>query len=328
MQLEAIKVFCDLVGMRSFSKAAKANGKSQPAISRIVKELEKRLRGQLIDRSHRPLQLTPLGQAYYEGCKRLLEQYLELEASLLKASPALALDVRVAAIYSVGLGDMGQYVERFEAAHPHVRVRVDYLHPARVYEHVRDGTADFGLVSFPRRSRDLALQSWRDEEMVVACTPDHPLAGRDAVRPEQLNGEKYVAFDSGLDIRREVDRFLSEHGVSVDVVHEFDTIENIKQGIIEGGTGLALLPEPTIRKEVQAGTLRVLRLEGDRLVRPIAIIHRRRTPPGSAAQDFINLLRSNGTHPPQDTAAAPAGNGAPHDKNGACHSSPQTLLSS
>ena len=60
MQLEAMKIFCDLATLRSFSKAAAANERSQPAVSRIVHELEKRLGGKLIDRSHRPLLLTPL----------------------------------------------------------------------------------------------------------------------------------------------------------------------------------------------------------------------------------------------------------------------------
>src|SRR5438045_9515384 len=113
MQLETIKVFCDLINLRSFSKAAEANELSQPTVSRLVHQLEERLGGQLIDRSKRPLQLTPLGQAYYAGCKRLLEQYIELEASLRRDHAGLALMVRVAAIYSVGPWDMGQYVERF-----------------------------------------------------------------------------------------------------------------------------------------------------------------------------------------------------------------------
>src|SRR5262245_2815193 len=220
MQLEAIKVFCDLATLRSFSKAAAANDRSQPAVSRIVHELESRLKGQLIDRSRRPLQLTPLGQAYYEGCKRLLEQYLELEASLLRAPPALAFTVNVAAIYSVGLGDMGQFVERFEALRPHARVHIDYLHPDLVYERIHDGSADFGLVSFPRQSRELTVLPWREEEMVLACPPAHPLAALPAVRLAQLEGQKYVAFDHGLAIRREVDRFLRDHGVAVEPVLE------------------------------------------------------------------------------------------------------------
>src|SRR5262245_36643799 len=153
MHLESLKVFCDLASFRSFSKAAEANHLTQPAVSRLVHQLEKRLGVQLVDRSHRPLQLTPLGQAYHEGCKDLLERYLELEASIRRARPRLAITVRVAAIYSVGLGDMGGFVKRFEAQHPYVKVHVDYAHPNQVYERVLDGTAEFGLVSFPRKSR-------------------------------------------------------------------------------------------------------------------------------------------------------------------------------
>lgn len=306
MQLEAIKVFCDLASLRSFSKAAAANAKSQPAVTRIVHELERRLGGQLIDRSHRPLQLTPLGQAYYEGCKRLIEQYAELEASLMRAPPALAISIHVAAIYSVGLGDMGQYVERFEELHPHAKVHLDYLHPDQVYERIHEGAADFGLVSFPRTGRDLVVLPWRDEEMVVACCPKHPLANRPGIRLTELDGEKFVAFEKGLIIRREVDRFLREHNVDVEVVLEFDNIENIKKGI-EIGAGVALLPEPLLRQEVQAGSLRALHLQGDRLVRPLGIIHRKKPSPGSAVQDLIDLLRGKTEEPTK-----PQANGDPY----------------
>src|SRR5713226_527531 len=110
MHPESLKMFCDLVRLRSFSKAAAANETSQPTVSRLVHQLEERLGGELIDRSKRPLQLTALGQAYYDGCKGLLDRYIELEASLRGGNGHMAIAVRVAAIYSVGLWDMGQYI--------------------------------------------------------------------------------------------------------------------------------------------------------------------------------------------------------------------------
>ena len=149
----------------------------------------------------------------------------------------------MAAIYSVGLWDMSQNVERFQTEHPHAKVHFDYLHPHQVYEHVQDGTADLGLVSFPGRLKGLTVLPWREEEMVVACSPGHPLARRQVVAPRQLEGAKYIAFDTGLDIRREVDHFLAGQGIEVDVVLEFDNIENIKNAI-EIGAGLAILPRP------------------------------------------------------------------------------------
>ncbi len=296
MQLETIKVFCDLISLRSFSRAAEANELSQPTVSRLVHQLEQRLGGPLIDRSRRPLQPTALGQAYYEGCKRLLQQYTELEVSLRQAQHERTLTVRVAAIYSVGLGDMGHYVERFQADNPHAKVQMEYLHPDQVYQRVRGEMADLGLVSFPSRSRELTVLPWREEEMVVACAPGHALARFRTVNPARLDGEKVVAFDRGLVIRRKVDRFLHSQGVKTDVAFEFDNIENIKKAV-EVGAGFALLPEPTIRQEVQAGTLLGLRLQGARMVRPLGIIHRRQPQLGSATLAFIDLLRTNGAEP-------------------------------
>src|SRR2546421_11789022 len=115
MQIESLKVFCDVARLRSFSQAAQSQVPlpiTQSAASQVVSNLENRLGVQLIDRSTRPLQLTPLGQKYYEGCTALLEQYVELEASIRTAHAQLAGTVRVAAIYSVSLSDLGQLVQR------------------------------------------------------------------------------------------------------------------------------------------------------------------------------------------------------------------------
>src|SRR3954447_24431780 len=139
MQFESLKVFCDVARHRSFSQAAQVNAITQSAASQVVSQLEKRIGVQLIDRSTRPLQLTPLGQTYYDGCRLLLEQYTELEATIRTAQAQLAGTVQVAAIYSVGLGDLGQYVHKFKAEHPEVTVHLEFLHPDRVYEKVRDG---------------------------------------------------------------------------------------------------------------------------------------------------------------------------------------------
>jgi DNA-binding transcriptional LysR family regulator len=311
MQLESLKLFCDVVRNESFSRAAAANNVTQSAVSQVVSQLEKRLGVVLIDRS-RPLRVTAKGAIYYEGCRHLVEQYMELEASIRNAPPEMPVTVQVAAIYSVGLGDMGQYVERFEAQYPYARVQVDYLHPDQVKEKVRDGTADFGLISFPPKSRELRILPWREEEMLLTCSPQHPLARYPAIRPEQLSGEKYVGFSKDLTIRRKVDQFLRLHAVTVEVAPELDNIESIKKAI-EESAGVALLPEPTLRREVQAGTLVAIPLERCRFVRPLGIILRRHHKLSSTAERFIDLLQHPGqaASPNGAQKGAPAGNVQP-----------------
>ena len=289
MDLAYLKVFRDLGQLASFSKAAEKNHLSQSAVSQIVDLLEKRLGVDLVDRSERPLKLTAPGRTFAEGCQSLLDQYGELKAAVRNEHDQLEATVRVAAIYSVGLGDMGEYIERFSAQHPLAKVEIAYLHPNRVYERLQNGSADVGLVSFPRKSRKFEIIPWREEEMVLVCSPNHPLAAMRSVRPIDLADQAYVGFDQHLVIRKKVDRFLREHGVSVDVSIEFDNIETIKKAI-EVGAGVALLPEPTVRREVEGGSLIAVHLTGTRLVRPLGIVHRRGRRLGSMARRFIALL--------------------------------------
>jgi DNA-binding transcriptional LysR family regulator len=330
LHLKSLEVFCDVARLESMSQAAAAHRLTQSAASQIVRQLEKRLGAQLINRAIRPLQLTPLGRIYYEGCKRLLEQYQDLEASIRGARTGVGATVLVAAIYSVGLGDMNLYVERFVAEHPEVNIPIKYVHPKEVYARVLAGTADLGLISFPRRSRELMVVPWRNEEMVLACPPSHPLAREVFIRPPQLQGEKYVGFDKNLVIRRQVDRFLRDQGVTVDVVMEFDNIENIKKALMETEEGVALLPEPTLRREAEAGALAALPLAGARLVRPLAIIHRRNQTLSSTARGFLDLLQqTNETEASSrpDARQAAGDNGSPmrspsdqRSRNGAARS--------
>src|SRR5438477_2939718 len=178
MHIKALEVFCDAARKLNFSKAAEDYDLTQSAVSQIVSQLEERLGVQLFVRFPRPLKLSEAGKTFYEGCRRVLAEYRELEESVRREESIRVTNVRVAAIYSVGLGDMGKHVERFQTVYPQARIHVEYLHPDRVYERVLDGTVDFGLVSFPRKLRELVAHSWRDEEMVLACAPRHALAGR------------------------------------------------------------------------------------------------------------------------------------------------------
>ena len=294
MQLEWLKIFCDVVRWASFSRGAEENAISQSSASQAVHQLEVRLGVKLIDRSKRPLVPTAHGRVYYEGCKDLVGRYQEVESRVraLEDDRNVVGTVRVASIYSVGMTHMSRCVKRFEEAYPGANVRVEYLHPTRVVESVQEGGPELGLISFPRKWPGLRTISWRDEEMVLAVHPGHPFAGRGAVEVAELVGETFVGFDAGLPIRRAIDKFLRRHDVHVQVALEFDNIENIKRAV-EIPSGVAILPEPTLAREVEAGTLASVRFRDLRLTRPLAIIHRRGDPLGPTASRFVELLKGD-----------------------------------
>jgi DNA-binding transcriptional LysR family regulator len=276
---------------RSFSRAAEENGISQSGASQVVNQLERSLGTKLIDRSKRPFSLTPEGEIYYSGCRKLVERYFTLEERIRTLHDEVAGRVRVASIYSVGLHHMHQYLHQFLGQYPKANVRLEYLHPHRVYDAVENDQADLGLVSYPKPSRTIKAIGWRQEPMVLVCSPTHRFARRQRVALEEVAGEAIVGFDADLTIRREIDRVLHQHRDDLRVVMEFDNIETIKRAV-EIDAGVSLLPAPTVVREVETGTLVAVPLESDELVRPLGIICRRGKDLGVTARRFIELLRS------------------------------------
>ena len=306
VNLKSLKVFCDIVSRRSFSRAAEVNGISQSGASQVVSHLESRLGVQLIERSKRPLVPTREGQVFYDGCRKLIARYDALEDEVRTLHHDVAGRVRVAAIYSVGLHHMSRYVQEFMSRHPKANVRLEYLHPERVLELVEQGQADIGIISYPRSSRVIEAEPWREEPLVLVCAPNNALAGRVQFSLAELDGQRMVGFDPGLVIRHEIDRVLAAHDVEPDVVMEFDNIETIKRAV-EIDAGVALLPEPTLGRELAAGTLCAVRIVGDDLVRPLGIIHARGKPLGPTARRFVDLLHDHA----RDASLAPASTDTP-----------------
>jgi DNA-binding transcriptional LysR family regulator len=291
MHLRFLKIYCDIVDLASFSRAAKANDVSQSNASQVVHHLEEHLGVRLIDRSRRPFVVTPEGQKFHEGCRVIVQRYDDLEREVRSLHEAAEARLTVASIYSVGLAHMSRYLRQFLAAHPKADVRLEYVHPHRVYETVDQGQADLGLVSYPEESASLAALPWRNERIVLVCHPQHAFTRRRSVSLDMLQGESFVAFQPGLKIRDEIDRVLAVHRVSVRVALEFDNIETMKRAI-EIGSGVSLLPEPTIVREIESGTLVQIVVEGEPIVRPLGIIRRRDRELSTTARDFIQLLQS------------------------------------
>jgi DNA-binding transcriptional LysR family regulator len=320
MHIRFLKIFCDIVQLASFSRAAEANGISQSNASQVVHQLEERLGVRLIDRSKRPFVLTPEGQRFHEGSRVIVQRYDDLEREVKSLHAAVEARLTVAAIYSVGLAHMSRFQREFLAANPRADVRLEYLHPDRVYEAVENGQADLGLVSYPEASATLAAINWRSEPMVLVCHPQHPLAGRTSVSLASLADQPLVAFQEGLKIRSEIDHVLAERRISVRVELEFDNIETIKQAI-EVGAGVSLLPQPTIARELAMGTLAMVAIDGQPLSRPLGIIHRRDRKLSETADRFVVMLQSQGVDE-LESLPSPTLTPGKADGNGAANETP------
>jgi len=289
MNLETLRLYCDVVRSNSFSLGAAANRVSQSAASQAIRQLEEDLGVQLIDRTKRPFGMTREGSVFFEACQEIVERLENVRAELTANRARVEGVVRVAVIYSVGLEDMGWYTERFTALHSRARIRLAYLHPDEVVEAVLSDRADLGILSFPSPHRSLTTLPWRSEAMVLVCPPGHPLASRIRVAASEISEYPFVAFDRSLAIRRAIDRALRKQAVRANVAMHFDNIETIKQAITTQAC-ISILPQPSVRREVEEGVLAEVPIELGGLTRPIGIVHRRQRELGPTTRSLLEFL--------------------------------------
>jgi DNA-binding transcriptional LysR family regulator len=288
---ENIKLFRDIAQSHSFSRGAELNGLSQSAASQHVQELERALNVELLDRSTRPLAVTPAGRLYLEFCRDILRRKDDFETALQRLREEVEGTLRVASIYSVGLSEMVELEREFARRQPEARLEVQYLRPERIYDAVLAGESDLGLISYPEARRDITVIPWRKEDMVLAVAPAHPLAQTGgSISPRALSGTDFIAFDDDLPIRRHLDKFLKEHGVAVNVALHFDNIQMIKEAVTHN-VGISIMPFRTMREDIAQGRLAAVRIADATLFRPLGIIHRKKKRFHGVAQAFMDLLR-------------------------------------
>ena len=290
MQIESLKVFCDLTETESFTKAAQVNGVTQSAVSQTISSLERQFKSLLIERSKKNFRLTAEGEVLYEYSKQILQTYDALHSKLQEIKDIISGNIRVATIYSIGLHILPAYLKKFLKSYPTVNVHVEYRRPDQVYEDVLGNVVDLGLVAYPSRDPKLEIVPIKKDPLVLICHPQHPLAKNKSVKFKALNGLKFVSFDRDIPTRKALDKILKDHGVSVEHAMEFDNIETVKRAV-EIDSGVAIVPQETIRQEVASQTLAAVRLEEGDYSRSLGIIYKKNKVLSPAIKQFIALLK-------------------------------------
>lgn len=274
MQLETLKMFCDVVETGSFSRAAQLNHVTQSAVSQQIRALENRYEQKLLSRSARQVTPTPAGERLFRGCKEILARFSEVEQEIREQSSEVQGTTTVSTIYSVGLHELRNVQKQLLKTHPKVNMRLNYRRNDQVYDDVILGAAEIGIVAYPQPRAGVDIHPFRDDKLAVVCAPNHALAGKSKVSLTALSGVPFIAFDREAPTRKALDRLFREKNLDVEPVMEIDNIETIKRAV-EMGIGVAILPVATVASEVSQGTLMSKPFAEGPVSRPIGLLIRK-----------------------------------------------------
>jgi DNA-binding transcriptional LysR family regulator len=290
VHIETLKVFCDVVETGSFSMAASQNFITQSAVSQQLRTLESKYHCKLLERGRSGAKPTPAGDILYRASREILEKYREIETQLQESAKVVSGSLRVAIVYSVGLHELPPYLKEYLREFPQVNVHVEYSRPNKIYDDAIAGRIDLGIVAYPAKHPQVTVIPFREDRLVLVVAPNHPFSSLRKINIGRLDGETFVGYERDISTRKALDQLFKEHNVNVRYAGEYDNIETIKRAV-EIEQGIAIIPLASVQHELEHGTMKVVHLSDEALLRPLGIIHKKGRHLSPAAVKFIDVLR-------------------------------------
>jgi DNA-binding transcriptional LysR family regulator len=204
METRRLEAFVILVDAGGFRQAAEELFITQPALSQQIARLELDVGVKLVDRSTRPISVTPAGREFYFRCRRVLDAMSEVETLLDDTRSARFGRVRVGTVPALLFGSPARAVGSFKKEHPGTDVTLRNVPTVQLLEEFEGGDLDICLLLSRPDLKGVSTLDLFEEQMLVCLPEDHPLAEFEEISFEQLKGERILqvprsAFPEGFD---------------------------------------------------------------------------------------------------------------------------------
>lgn len=250
--LRQLEIFLAAAHQQNITRAAQSMNMSQSAASSALKEFEQQFDLQLFDRIGKRLQLNEQGRLIRPKAEALLAQALDLEQALIQHAEAGPL--KVGATLSIGnylaVGIMANMMKE----EPSATVSLEVANTSDISQKVLNYELDIGLIEGELQHKELDVIPWRDDELVVFCSPNHPLAKVDQASDEDLTEAEWILREPGSGTRQAFDRAM--HGIlpKLKVNLELQHTEAIKRAV-EANLGIGCLSKITLQDAFLRGNL-------------------------------------------------------------------------
>ena len=295
MDLRALEVFCKIIELRSFSRAAEAALLTQPTVSGHIKTLEAELGLRLFDRAGKTVMPTRAGEILYGYARRILTLREEARQAINQHRGGLTGHLALGASTIPGAYILPSLAAGFKRGHPEVTMSVHISGSRDIVRGVIDGTCEVGMVGARFEEARVHYETFTRDELVLAVPPAHPWARRRTVHLSELAGQPFILRERGSGTRKVMEQALIDHGLdpaSLHVVLEVTGNEAVREAL-KAGAGISVLSRRAIEDEIRHKMVAALRFHGVKVVRDVLLVTHKSRSRSPLAKAFLSFLEQS-----------------------------------
>ncbi|ASK62349.1 LysR family transcriptional regulator [Virgibacillus phasianinus] len=255
MEIRQLITFRTVALTLNFTRAAEALNYVPSNVTMQMKALEEELDTQLIDRLGKQIVLTDAGKRFLFHAEKVLNSLDEAQLAM-KENDELTGTLTISANEVLCSYRLPAVFRSFRSRYPGIRLIFRPFGNDQLKPSLYEGRTDIVfMLEEPVRSTNLSIEPLMEEPFRLLVAPDHPLAKKANLHPEDFQGEPFLLTEKGCTYRTLFDRSLEQQGVNEGITNlEFTSAEAIKQCAI-AGIGIAFLPEIAVKAELERGEL-------------------------------------------------------------------------
>ena len=305
MEMKRLEIFCRVVELKSFTRAAEASLLTQPTVSENIRLLEEELEEKLLDRLGREVLPTPAGEILYRYARDILQLRDEVRQALTDYRGRLAGALLIGASTIPGTYLLPPLVATFRNAFPQIRPTLKIAGSGQIVEALLRGELSIALVGAKTADPRLECRELPGDELLLVIPPGHPWWGRKEIAVPELVEQPFILREPGSGSRQVMAAALRRHGLELeklDVHAEMGSNEAVLQAV-RAGLGMAVISSLAVAEDLKRGTLQSPTIVNADMRRPFYLVRRRSRELSPLAQTFCAHLLGAGSEELQEFSA-------------------------
>jgi DNA-binding transcriptional LysR family regulator len=286
-----LRLFCDVADAGSITAGAEKSALALAAASTRIRGMEEALGAPLLVRSRAGVTPTEAGRTLLKHARMILADTARMREDLSAFAGGLSGQVRLLANTNALTEFLPEALSSFLAAHPQVSVDLEERLSDEIVGLVAEGAADVGIVAGTVDVGALATYPFRSDRFVVACPPDHPLAGKASVRFVEVLDFDLVGLDRASSLQRFLAGKAARQGKPLRLRVQLRSFDAVCR-LVECGVGVGIVPATTAARAARTMLLARVELADDWAARELTIVVRADEALRPYAQALVDSLRA------------------------------------